>query len=357
MLIMVIPVSKDKQRIQIDNRFNCPKASKGSITLEMSICLSIFLIVVYFMISAISAYKIEVAAEAALDNTAAEISLILPLAEKSFDNNNLSWLQEENLKSIIEESTGEELISSLASNYISDLISSVVFAGLIEQRMRYWLEDSAGGQKINLLKLESIDIALNSIANCNLIIIEARIEIAVLTGSMTKQIRSAIAVWTGSKRDGSDEDELDNDLKDDIWNLDNFSRGRKIRELFGANLPASYPLIARFSEGQATVIRSMDLTAPSYSDPDNAIAKAADDLAKLSNYKGHTSNRENWPDILPEDIIKKEYHLIVPDNSDPEVVAVLESNIRNIADHEFISVKITKYMDSSRYNNDLTAGG
>jgi Flp pilus assembly protein TadG len=59
MLIMVIPVSKDEQRIQVVNRFNCSKARKGSITLEMSICLSIFLIVVYFMISAFSAIRLK----------------------------------------------------------------------------------------------------------------------------------------------------------------------------------------------------------------------------------------------------------------------------------------------------------
>jgi hypothetical protein len=35
-------------------------------------------------------------------------------------------------------------------------------------------------------------------------------------------------------------DEIINDNEEDIWSLDNFTRGRKIRKMFGANLPFNY---------------------------------------------------------------------------------------------------------------------
>ena len=62
---------------------------------------------------------------------------------------------------------------------------------------------------------------------------------------------------------GGDESQgvLDGTSTDDIWSLSNFQRGRKIQKLFGANMPYNFPVIAKFENGKAVMIKSMDLTA------------------------------------------------------------------------------------------------
>jgi hypothetical protein len=59
------------------------------------------------------------------------------------------------------------------------------------------------------------------------------------------------------------------DKTEDIWSLDNFTRGRKIREIFGANLPWGFPGISSFKNGCAILIRSMDITVATYQEPGN----------------------------------------------------------------------------------------
>jgi filamentous hemagglutinin len=51
-----------------------------------------------------------------------------------------------------------------------------------------------------------------------------------------------------------------------VWELDPFKRGRAIEIALGHNLPPNYPVIDRFSNGIATSIKSIDLTAQSYQD-------------------------------------------------------------------------------------------
>lgn len=74
---------------------------------------------------------------------------------------------------------------------------------------------------------------------------------------------------------------------DDIWSLSNFQRGLKIRRLFGANLPNSYPVIAKYENGKAVMIKSMDL--------DNIIFTH---LSHLSSSYSFSSKDHTKPDSL-----------------------------------------------------------
>ena len=77
--------------------------------------------------------------------------------------------------------------------------------------------------------------------------------------------------------------------EDDIWSLDNFTRGRRIREIFHANLPSNFPGIAAYSNGVATLIHSLDVTAASYQDPADIGRK----LTAISRISGITRGKRN----------------------------------------------------------------
>lgn len=112
----------------------------------------------------------------------------------------------------------------------------------------------------------------------------------------------------------------------DIWLLSNFERGRRLREIYGANLPFNFPVIAIFESGKATMIKSMDLTSASYQNADTVFERVCEYLDTLRDYEGQ---EEPWGSsnivIAKEDIRIKELLLIIPGNPvKPEITAALE---------------------------------
>jgi len=112
---------------------------------------------------------------------------------------------------------------------------------------------------------------------------------------------------------------------EDVWALKNFPRGRKIRSIFGANLPFNFPVIAKFESGKATMIKSMDLTAKSYQESINVIDTLDEYLSTLYGFKGQ---EEPWGSsktvIRAQDIKEKELLLVIPKNQlDPKTEQIL----------------------------------
>ena len=112
---------------------------------------------------------------------------------------------------------------------------------------------------------------------------------------------------------------------EDIWALDNFSRGRRVRSIFGANLPFNFPVIAKFESGKATMIKSMDLTADSYKNSFTVTETLDEYLSALHAFKGQ---EEPWGSsktvIRAREIRQKELLLVIPENRlDPQIEQIL----------------------------------
>lgn len=103
--------------------------------------------------------------------------------------------------------------------------------------------------------------------------------------------------------------------EEDIWSLDNFTRGRKIRAAFGANLPFNFPVIAKFDQGAAIMIKSMDLTAKSYQDAPSVGERIQAYINELAMYNGQ---EKPWGKdgivIRAGDIKMKKIILVIPGN-------------------------------------------
>ncbi len=96
-----------------------------------------------------------------------------------------------------------------------------------------------------------------------------------------------------------------------IWDLDNFTRGKIIRQLYGANLPESFPVIAAFNDGMAVMIKSLNHRAESYKDTrvlENTVKQMIDSLAAFKGAKyGDTV-------INAGDIRGRKLILVMPEN-------------------------------------------
>lgn len=132
--------------------------------------------------------------------------------------------------------------------------------------------------------------------------------------------------------------------EDNIWLLSNFERGRKIRKIFGANLPIGYQGISRFENGKATLIKSMDLTAPTYASPEETFKRIKRIIDGLIHYTG---NDKPWGSqeiiIREEDIIQKELLLVIPkDKIENEIQKELDF-LQHYAYFNNIAFTIVKY--------------
>ncbi len=125
-----------------------------------------------------------------------------------------------------------------------------------------------------------------------------------------------------------------------IWSKDNYSRGKIIRSMYGANLPDNFPVISSFENGVATMIKSMNHTAGSYSDTTSFTQNVKNMINSLSSFNGKSWGGVN---VKKEDIKIKRLLLIFPENdfSGPQELALGE--IRRYASTKGILFDLRRY--------------
>ena len=103
-----------------------------------------------------------------------------------------------------------------------------------------------------------------------------------------------------------------------VWSLDNLTRGRKIEEEFGSNLPYDYPTIDIYDSGSGavTIIQSIDTTSSSYLKSENltkALEKIYNRITNFSGTRGNSSVDEAYW-IKAEDIKVRKILVVIPEN-------------------------------------------
>lgn len=154
--------------------------------------------------------------------------------------------------------------------------------------------------------------------------------------------RTKVKAWMGG-----DETKgvLDGTIKsEDIWSLSNFQRGRKIQKLFGANLPSNFPVIAKFSSGNAVMIKSMDLTADSYQTAGNVKKTIEEYIKNLSEYKGQ---EKPWGSsgtvVYNKDIRSRELLLVIPENKLSDANEEILKDMVDSASKKGVKLTVKRY--------------
>ncbi len=334
-------------------KMNNTKKNNGSVTIEASISLTFFLCVVIsiaFFIKVIYTHEIL---QHALNQTALEISElsylyyasgtsdfldkskedIFQIMDKELSNGFPDMPEElkEDIRVIIENLAKEDLnklFSYLAKRFMQSNLSNLV-NGKTQQSDEVL-------EKLNIIDgIDGLDMSLSGFFNDSddiELIVKYKVRIPVpidIFSSFCLANRTVVKAWLYG-------DEAI-EYKEDIWSLDNFTRGRKVRDMFGANLPFNFPVIARYEGGIATMIKSMDLTATSYQDVDAAERKIKEYINELLKYNGQ---QKPWGKdqiiIDPDDIKIKKLLLVIPENE-------LKTDIENVL----------KDCNSYAYNNGI----
>ena len=272
---------------------------KGGLTREAALVLPMVLIILFAFIGAVKGQEEAMILSHALDQTAREVALLLPLAdlaEAYVDPG--AWIRE-----IIPDPG----LADLALNGLGDMAATVLASPLLLQRMDYWAQSIAHSRQVKLAGgarrlAVDFDPARQSIWLC----LTFERPNYLMTDHF--QVRSRVAIWNAHLFKGEEEGEEEED--DNIWDLSNFERGLAFRRIFGGHLPQFYPVIAAWDGREAVSIKSMDWTAPSWSSP-SAVKRRLDGfISDLALFEGAG---QEGPE--PGQIESRRLILVIPGNA------------------------------------------
>ena len=297
---------------------------KGSLALEAALTVPLFLVVLLTLVSAIISIQAEMRLKTAADRTAAEISLLPPIIFSLIDEESLNLPFAALFESSGQESgsggsnafsgaltglagfIGPSELEAIVTDAAFDLASSAAFGRLVSSRIEYWLNRQGASRLIS-----SPAVFLDWHLQDDQLYLEVYYDIKTWGGIIPRQCTAFVPVWR------PDQAKKEKTSGQSVWQLDNFSRGQKLRDQFGSNLPANYPVIARFASGEVLAIKSIDLTKATYEDPGQLYRKIAGQITEVALFSGTAKpfgKDRVW--IRPEDIKTRRLLLVVPSDSD-----------------------------------------
>ncbi|HHT24605.1 MAG TPA: hypothetical protein GXZ76_03665 [Clostridiaceae bacterium] len=316
----------------------------GGIVFDAAIIMPLIIFICYFMLSITLTIQHDIIMRYALDQTAKELSLIIPLAE--------------GISSEIEQSSIDNLIDSILPEFASefrqaegDLAGSIFLQNFLQTRIEKWLIDGANRLKIKIPS-DQRQVILTTISDHSL---QLKLFYHVKTPwTITeKSAVSYVPIWTkyDSKyqlNSGTNDEHAK--IADNIWTEHNFVRGKYFREQYKANLPFNYPTICRYQAGEIMAVRSLDLTAPSYNSPEKVRLQIEQEINNLASFNG--SERDTGlpvSKITSADIKTRKLIIVLPGNSGFDLSSQLFKNIEVFASNSGVTIQIDIRGNSYRY--------
>jgi hypothetical protein len=273
--------------------------AKGTISLEAVLSFPLILMVIFIFISAIHMEQDAIILSHALDQTAHEVALLMPLtdlAEQYIDP-----------KEWIEKVIPDKTLADIAYEGLSDVAATVLGSPFLLARLDTWARATAVSQQ-RMPPQGKRKMAVDIDHKRQAIWLCLSYENDSIFSDDWRQIRSRVPLWNAHlfEKKGSEDDEEDQDT---IWSMPNFDRGLEIRRIFGGNLPATYPVLAGWNGHEALAIKSMDWTAPSWSTASAVKSRVNQFVNNLAACEG---SGDGGPS--PGEIQSKRLVLVIPDN-------------------------------------------
>jgi len=339
-------------------RFSNLRSCRGSLSLEAALVLPLTLVFGLALLTLLQCSVCEIKLKSSLDRTAAEVSMLSPLIYLANESgltikpDGLSGLIAESdsiqlLDQLLEELLPGQTVKSLSDDLMLDISTSVFFGPFIQKRMDYWLAEACSGQPGWQARLGQRRLFLDWQAADHRLWLVLKYELLTPLGHFQRKACAVVPLWTSKPRQENSEGE------DRVWMMDNFARGRKIRQAFGANLPDNFPVIASFANGLATMIRSVDLTAPTYQSQDRTQAdliRMVDDLAAFNG--AAIQQADGSVSVQLTEIKRKAFILVIPANAVQPWLHEALTEIASYAAARKITIRVEHYGESHRYGQD-----
>lgn len=319
----------------------------GSLSLEAALALPSVLLVIGFFLTAIWHEQRRLVVTQAVDRVAAELSLVLPVQSALADALPLDQLLADGLA----DWDGPRELLTKALDLGGEALLEVALAERIQQE----LADGAGPlAAVGLSRQHArLTVNLEPVSGRAFRWLVCTYQSPLLGIRVETQVRAVIPLWAAADKASADQAASQ---ADEVWLLDNFQRGQTIRKLLKANLPADFPVIASWSEGEATLIHSIDLTAPTYQDPREIVAALNDKIEKLAAFQGTTYQREGESiTIQAAEIDRRTLLLVVPGNYDRQHCDPSLSELKVWAAGQGVKLLVQQLGTSRRYLAESSA--
>ena len=128
----------------------------------------------------------------------------------------------------------------------------------------------------------------------------------------------------------------------------NFSRGDQFREIYGTNLPKTYPVIDSNDNGNVSSLKSIDLTAPYYKSQSKLTKTIKSDIDELSSFRG-TDKVINGKEYSVKNVKSRTLTVVIPGNSPADRKNTIKS-LSEYAKEKGVNLVIKEYGNSTKYS-------
>ncbi len=322
------------------------KSKKGSIALETAICFSILVILLASLVNAMNVYRSDIYMRRAVKDVVKDFEYFTPMnicvsdAVNTFESvlpEDFVQNYERNMSSIsssLKEYFDMEDVTNTALNLtLAHKFESCILANYIEYN------DSDFYAPSDIV----VDFRVDYVHR--VIYVEVNYTLSTINGDINREIVDVISFW-GDFFEFCQDNEVSSNEGDNFWDLGNFQRGSWLREHYNVNLPATFPVINSFSNGQATSITSIDLNSSWNLNESNLSSRLESEISDLYGFNGvHTNINGNEYLIEEGDIRSRRLVVVIPENS-PESSRDLVYQYVNIAENYGITMEVVEMGNS-----------
>ena len=335
---------------------------RGQVAIEAAIAFSAVLVLLASVVSSIQLYRTDILMRRSVEQTCEKMSLLYPLSVPAADTvstvlNAFPSIGDGDLKGadtigkVVTVATG---LDAATGYNIEELILKGLFAQTMEDQIREAFIERNGGSEF--FAPDDIEVFFEISENHHIIEVTTDYTVITIAGVRTRSIYSVIPLYgepiltlngeeAGSSSNGADESSEED--KDSIWSLSNFDRGDAFRELYGANLPKTFPVIDAVDGGEVTSIRSLDLTSPYYQDISHIEKELKEDITALSLFEPQTAVI-NGTEYSVDYVDARYLKVVIPENSGEAGKAAVE-DLKGYALIHGVVLVIEEYANSNKY--------
>ena len=332
---------------------------RGQVTIEAAIAFAVTLIFLASIISSIQYYRTDILMRRSCEQTCEKMAVLYPLSVPATDA--LSTMLNAFPDMGVGASKGADVVSKVTSaaigadnatgNNIKELILQGLFAKTMEEQIRNAYIERNGGS--DFFVPDDIRVYFEIIETHHVIEVTTEYTVVTIAGVKTRSIYSVIPLYgdpvlmlNGSE---SEKTEEKTDNSDSIWSMSNFDRGEAFRDMFGANLPKTFPVIDAVNDGDIMAYRSIDLTSPYYQDVSNIEKEIKNDIISLSKFEPQSANINGK--VYSVDYIDSRYlTVIIPENSGEIGKAAIEQ-LKGYAFIKGVILDIKECETSNKYSS------
>ena len=298
---------------------------KGTVSLETAISLSIVLIFITGIICVTVFLRTDILMQRSVEQSCEDFAMIMPCSVTASDT--VSTL----VNALPDNASGNSDIERIGSAVagIDTITSGSVRAALLTIIMGERFTDDIASQYVdynggsNFWGPEQICVDLD--IEDYYIDVNVTYCINTIIGPIQRQIISVIPFY-GDFELFLSADDGESQPSDDIWHEDNFTRGRYFAQMYGANLPPTFPVINSYNSGNVTSIVSIDLNRPTYATAAACLLKVSGQIDQLAGFNGaRVNNSGSSYDIPGESITSRTLIVVIPEDSPGSSAAALDT--------------------------------